>query len=213
MTYKCRKTCNKLNINGNLKKVQWAAAEGFLLVDTVTGVESNNQTIVKFLWDDIYLYVGFYCKYEQINATISGFNEKLYEEDVVEVFIDDNSDRKTYIEIEVNPLNAVLHYNIHNDLSGTILQFARVNNNIISAVIQDQEKMEFMVEFAIPFTEFITASSIPPKIGDIWLFNAYRINNSLRDDVEYLAYSPTGMINFHIPNCFGELEYTNIPII
>ena len=209
MKYKCRKIFDKLIINGNLKKAEWETAEGILLVDTVTGAESDNQTIVKFLWDDIFLYVGFYCKYEQINATMSGFNEKLYEEDVVEVFIDDNSDRKTYMEIEVNPLNAVLHYNIHNNLAGTILQFARVNNNIISAVIQDQEEKEFMVEFAIPFAEFITAPSIPPEIGDIWLFNAYRINNTLRDDAEYLACSPTGKANFHMPNYFGELEYTN----
>ena len=207
MRYKCRKICDKLIVNGNLKKVQWEAAEGALLVDTVTGLESNNQTMVKFLWDDMFLYVGFYCRYEQINATMSGFNEKLYEEDVVEVFIDDNSDRKTYLEIEVNPLNAVLHYNIHNDLAGTILQFARVSNNIISAVIQNQEEKEFMVELAIPFTEFITGPGIPPEIGDIWLFNAYRINNTSRDDFEYLAYSPTGEINFHIPNCFGELVF------
>ncbi|WP_349673167.1 carbohydrate-binding family 9-like protein [Lacrimispora sp.] len=213
MRYKCRKISNKLIINGNLRKAQWEAAEGIRLVDTVTGLESNNQTIAKFLWNDTFLYVGFYCRYEQISATMSGFNEKLYEEDVVEVFIDDNSDRRTYMEIEVNPLNAVLHYYIQNDLAGTILQYARVNNNIISAVIQDQEEKEFMVELAIPFTEFITASSIPPETGDIWLFNAYRINNSFGDDVEYLACSPTGMINFHIPNCFGELEYTNIPIL
>lgn len=207
MRYKCRKISDKLIIDGNLRKVQWETAEGILLVDTVTGVENDNQTIVKFLWDDTFLYAGFYCKYEQINATKRGFNEKLYEEDVVEVFIDDNRDRKTYMEIEVNPLNAVLHYDIHNDLAGTILQYARVNNNIISAVIQDQKEKEFMVEFAIPFTEFITAPGIPPEIGDIWLFNAYRINNSYRDDVEYLACSPTGIINFHIPNCFGELIF------
>lgn len=58
-------------------------------------------------------------------------------------------------------------------------------------------------------TEFITAPGIPAENGDKWLFNAYRINNTSRDDIEYLAWSPTGKVNFHISNYFGELEFVN----
>lgn len=41
---------------------------------------------------------------------MKNYNDLLYLEEVVEVFIDDNEDLKTYMEIEVNPLNALLHY-------------------------------------------------------------------------------------------------------
>lgn len=207
MEYRCKRIEHDLTIDGNLKKPEWEAAEKVLLVNTAAGGEVSKKTFVKLLWNNSWLYAGFYCEEDYIFAAKTGYNEKLYEEDVVELFIDDNLDLKTYTEIEINPLNAVLHYSIHNNLAGRILQFARVDKTVRSAVLQDQEKQEVTIEAAIPLAEFITARNIPPKNGEHWLFNIYRINNTRSGSVEYSAWSPTGIINFHMPESFGKLIF------
>lgn len=207
MEYKCKRIEHNLMIDGNLKKKEWEKAENLRLVDTVSGEAVSYETNVKLLWNDNFLYAGFQCEEDHVFATMTNFNDLLYEEDVVELFLDDDKDRKTYIEIEVNPLNAVLHYEIHNDLKGRTVPFARIENNIASAIVYNQEEKSLSVEFAIPLTEFVTAKNIPPQKGDSWYFNAYRINHISNGHVEYYAGAKTGIVNFHKPECFGELIF------
>lgn len=207
MEYRCKKIQTNLLVNGDLTKEEWRQAEGLQLIETVSGNEIAYPTKVKLLWNDEYIYAGFECVEDYVLATMTEYNDKLYEEDVVELFLDADKDRKTYIEIEVNPNNAVLHYGIHNNLTGKLTQYARVDNHIESAVIYNQDKKRLMVEFAIPLTEFVSASNIPPKQGDTWLFNAYRINHKKDKTIEYYAGAKTGEINFHKPECFGTLVF------
>ena len=119
--YYCRKTQYPLNIDGDVKKPLWEQAEKVFLVDTVTGQPPRQKTWCKLLWDEDFLYAAFYCEDDYINAGLTGYNDKIYEEEVVEIFLDDNCDLKTYIEIELSPLNTLLHYSMHNDLRGTKL--------------------------------------------------------------------------------------------
>lgn len=207
MEYICKKINKNLSIDGDLTKKEWQEAEELQLIETVSGDEISFPTTVKLLWSDEFLYAGFQCVEDYVFATKTEYNDKLYEEDVVELFLDDDKDQKTYIEIEVNPLNAVLHYGIHNNLAGKITQYARVDNQVESAVIYNENKNSLAVEFAIPLTEFVTASHIPPEKGDSWFFNAYRINHRRNKTVEYYAGSKTGEINFHKPKCFGTLIF------
>lgn len=206
--YFCRKTDCKLNIDGDINKPEWESAEEIKLVETVSGYASRLDTTVKLMWNDDYLYAAFHCQDDYICATMTEYNDRLYEEDVVELFIDDNKDLKTYIEIEVNPLNALLHYCIHNDCKDKILTFARLEKKVISAVKFEDGKRAFNVEIAIPFTEFVTAGNTPPQLNDIWFFNAYRIDRTEGGQVEYSAWSPTGVGNFHKPEKFGMLVFS-----
>lgn len=207
MEYGCVKIDKNLVVDGDLQKPEWKAAEAVALVDTVTGAGVKRKTAVKLLWSGEFLYAGFDCEDDYTCATMTGYNDRLYEEDVVEIFIDDDRDLKTYAEVEVNPLNAVLHYYIHNDLNGRIVQYARVEKTVRSAVIRDGANRGFTVELAIPFSEFVTARNSPPAKGDRWLFNLYRIDRPETGDVEYSAWSPTGLARFHMPESFGELVF------
>ncbi|HBF38281.1 MAG TPA: hypothetical protein DDW50_13280, partial [Firmicutes bacterium] len=164
----------------------------------------RQSTTARMLWNENYLYVAFLCQDDFINATMLNFNDRLYEEEVVEIFLDPDRDLQTYLEFEVNPHNAVLHYEIHNNLAGHLLQFARVANRIRSMVRCELEKKQWSVEIAIPADEFLTA----PQSGALWLFNLYRIDRPQDGNDEYSAWSQTGILNFHIPACFGELVFT-----
>jgi hypothetical protein len=205
--YYCKRIKENIDIDGNLDKVEWIGIEDLNLVETVTGSPANLETKVKAMWNDSFLYFAFRCKDDFIKATMTKYNDKLYEEDVVEIFIDDNCDRKTYIEIEVNPLNAVLHYFINNNLENEFWGFARVEKSITTAVIYNKELGEWHTEIAIPLKEFITAKNNPPNIGDKWFVNCYRIDRGENGEDEYSAWSSTGKLNFHMPEKFGELIF------
>jgi len=206
-SYYCKKIDTWIEIDGNITKPVWDSIDEVLLYDTVTGDMPKQGTTAKMAWNEEFLYVLFSCEDNFINSTLTCFNDKLYEEEAVEIFIDDNRDLKTYIEIVVNPLNALMHYCVHDNLKGRFFGFARVDKEILTAVKANKTEGKWHVEMAIPFTEFITAPNVPPEPGDKWRMNLYRIDRPENGEDEYSAWSPTGKINFHIPERFGELVF------
>ena len=57
----------------------------------------------------------------------------------------------------------------------------------------------------IPFAHLDDASV--PKPGTVWHWNVFRIDDD-RDSIRhYWAWSPTGKVNFHIPQQFWELVF------
>ena len=206
-TYACSRSREKISIDGNLDKEVWKAALKVELVDTVTGEKPVQGTYVCLLWDNEFLYIAFDCEDREIRAAYTGFNDPIYDQDVVEIFIDDNNDLKTYLEFEVNPRNAVLHYMIANNLEGTFLGYARLKNNVISKVVRKEGEKRTWYEIAIPFVEFATADYIPPRSGDVWKLNLYRIDRGENGQDEYSAWALTGKVAFHKPQYFGELRF------
>jgi len=207
--YRCKKIDHELKIDGMVNKEEWQQAEEAILSETVAGMKPRLETSVKSMWNDNFIYFAFQCSDDYVKAAMTEFNDRLYEEDVVEVFIDDNRDMKTYIEIEVNPLNAVLHYSISNNLKGSFIGFGRTEKKIISAVSINDTTKEWSTEIAIPLSEFITAENNPPIPGDKWLVNFYRIDRGQDAVDEYSSWGTTGKINFHMPEKFGELIFTH----
>ncbi|MCX7841785.1 MAG: carbohydrate-binding family 9-like protein [Clostridia bacterium] len=205
--YLCKKISGDIEINGDLNKEIWASANEATLLETVSGKEPKQRTTFKALWNEKFLYVGFACEDNYINATLTSYNDPIYNEDVVEVFIDENNDKKSYTEIEVSPLNTVLHYLIHNNLAGEIACFARIDKIVKSAVLINNLSKTWCVEIQIPFSEFVLAKNHPPLPGDEWGVNFYRIEKSEDGSEEYSAFCPTGLINFHKPECFGKLVF------
>jgi hypothetical protein len=196
-----------LVIDGNLAKPAWQLAPAVELRETVTGAPPVAPTTARLVWSDTHLYAAFHCEHSEFNARLTHFNDTIYNEEVVEVFVDDDGDLKTYLEFEVSPLNTVLHYEIHNDLAGRVLPYARVHNYVVSQVVLDHARHCYDVELAMPFTEIITGPHCPPRVGDEWRLNLYRINRPQDDPDEYTAWQPTGALQYHLPSCFGTLRF------
>ncbi|MBB6671382.1 carbohydrate-binding family 9-like protein [Cohnella nanjingensis] len=205
--YTALKTTAPIRIDGDLNKPAWAEAEEAVLLDSASGSAPEQGTRAKLRWDDLYLYASFRCEDREVHATYTAFNEPLYEEDVVELFVSHDGDLKRYLEFELNPLNAVLQYAIFNDLNGSIFPYARLDNRVISAVRRDDDRRITDYELAIPLTEFASAAHIPPRPGDEWRLNLYRIDRSPGRPSELTAWSPTGKPNFHLPAAFGRLIF------
>src|SRR5699024_11875779 len=70
----------------------------------VNGEPALYDTRTAVLWDDDYLYVGFWVEEPYVQAKITERDEPIFSENNVEVFIDGGD---TYYEFEINALNTI----------------------------------------------------------------------------------------------------------
>ena len=146
-------------------------------------------------------------------ATITQRDGQLWHEEVAELFVDADSDGRGYVEIEVNPLGTVLDLFVLNregtlrilyDWDSPGLQVGVT----VDGTVDDRTDRDrgWTVELAVPFADFFTAPHIPPEPGDRWRANLYRIERA-GDEMAFIAWSPTGVPNYHVPARFGTLVF------
>ncbi len=218
-TYVCRKATGEIRVDGRLEEADWNRSREIQLLDnSAKGSPMQPETTAKMLWDDEYLYISFIAEDGDIHATMKNRDEHLWTEEVVEVFV---GKADMYIEIEVNPLNALFDGVI--DIRGQtgrpqfdVEEIAKVNFDIKHETVvegtmknrKDQDQ-RWVVELAIPHTALKDIHSVPPKNGDVWRINLYRIDRSLEaGKVKGAAgaWSPTGGW-FHNPERFGRIVF------
>jgi hypothetical protein len=213
-TYSCRRTATPLIINGRLDDPAWSQAVEVSLLQAASGQAPRQATTVRLLWDDHYLYIGFHCEDTRIYASMREHGMHLWEEEVVEVFIDDDCDDYSYAEIEVNPLNTTLELFLfkRGEVWKQLWEWQSSGMRTAVQVAGDPNDPESLdrswtVEIALPWEDFCTAPHLPPHVGDRWRMNLYRIDRAPQGD-EYSAWSPPGRNAFHTPERFGWLEFT-----
>ena len=106
--YTCRRATSPITVDGALDEPAWQHAESMHLVETVTGDATRYPTEVRALWDDTFLYVGFRAEDPDIWGTYTNRDDPLWDEEVVEVFLDDDCDEWSFLEFEVSPNNVVV---------------------------------------------------------------------------------------------------------
>jgi hypothetical protein len=171
-----------------------------LLKDCITGKFHKKETIFKAKYDKAGITFYFNCEDDDIFSTMTKFNDSLYNEDVVEVFICPDGHIKNYIEIEISPLENVLQLKVSNDLNGNFKTEYILNDEIKRKVIKNDKG--WIAEFFVPFS-ILYAVGIK---GDTWLFNAYRIDRD-KASQNFYAINPTFKPEYHHPECFIDLIF------
>jgi hypothetical protein len=133
---------------------------------------------------------------------MTGRDGPLWEEEVVEVFIDPVGDARSYFEFEVNPLNTVLDLVLRQNRSGWKKDVAWDCEGFRSSV--QRTDTGWNAEFAIPFGS-ITAEL--PVIGAEWRVNFCRIDRPMDLPRELSAWSPTLLATFHELRRFGRVQF------
>ena len=82
-----------------------AASTPVQLVGSFDGRPLQVRTLARLLWDDAHLYVAFDNGGRDVWGTLRAHDAKIYEEEVVEIFLDANADGRTYNELRVSPHN------------------------------------------------------------------------------------------------------------
>lgn len=215
--YLCPKVSAPPVIDGRLDDAAWQSGPLVALVDAVTGKAARNKTSARMCWDDSNLYVSFRCDDTDIWGTFTKRDQKVYLEEVVEVFAAPQRNLKRYFEVNVSPLNVVFDSIVYDPVDGRLgsgTSGAWNIEGVRTAVVVDgtldnraDRDNGWTAEFAIPFAGLETHT---PKPGERWRLNLYRIDLNPQP-AEFLAWSPTYHVPaaFHIPERFGTVFFTN----
>ncbi|NUO82060.1 carbohydrate-binding family 9-like protein [candidate division KSB1 bacterium] len=217
--YICKRIARPLILTGKVDDPLWQAAPLVNLHDALTGAPGRFATTVRALYDAEYLYVAFACEDDYVWGTITAHDGPIYEEECVEVFINPAHAAHQYYEINVSPRNVVFDACILNartpaQPSGSFLGLQEWHAEGLRTAVHIEGELNrpgkakgWSAEFAIPFRALIGAPHVPPKPGDEWRVNFYRIDTPLHAKSELYAWSATGLPTFHLPWRFGTLRF------
>lgn len=210
--YEVARTNTPIEVDGNLDDAPWAAAGGTgRFVNNSDGSPAAYATEARILYDDAYLYFSFRSADENVWSTMRRRDERLWEEEVVEVFLQPDPSHPSYIELEVNPLGTMLDIYLlgvrkplrYESWNSEKLRWAVRVEGTADGVGGDRG---WTCEMALPLEDAVTAPRLPPRPGDRWRMNLYRVES--RPRAALLAWSPTRRDDFHLPRMFGWLVFT-----
>ncbi|MCD9024038.1 carbohydrate-binding family 9-like protein [Cohnella silvisoli] len=185
----------------NYEDSVWEGLPAAELVDVNTGGPVQEETKVKVCWDESALYVRFECKDDYVVSKFLNHDDPLYEEDVVEVFIDEAGEGSHYIELELSPFNVLFDAKIDNDGENYIVHTDWHAEGIQTNVVSDGKLAIY--DLRIPFDLF----QKKPAIGTAWRINFYRIDDDRSGVRHFQAWSPTWNGDYHTPSRFGTLVF------
>jgi hypothetical protein len=175
-TYTARHAVDTVRIDGRLDEATWALSprvgELRLIHDPARPPAFATEAAVT--WDATHLYVAFACSDAEPWARHANRDDRLWEEEVVEVFLDPDGDGRQYAEIEVSPTNVVVDLLIAAPRAGG--PNARRWNAAGMQTAVARHPAGWVVEIAIPWGSLAEAGvTSAPKPGDEWRVGLYRI--------------------------------------
>ena len=191
------------DVSANPAAEMWRGVESHEFHLAVDGRIPEQGTRICAVWDADEWRVLFEVRDAHVWATFTERGAMLYQEEVVEIFIDPVGDLLNYFEIELNPLNAVLEIVMRRNRSGYLKDFAWRCEGLRTATRRTAEG--WCGELSIPFGSLVAE---PPQPGTKWRANFCRIDRPPNVERELTAWSPPGRANFHTPERFGVVEFT-----
>ena len=234
--YVVHKTATLITIDGKADETDWKNAKFTDSFIDIEGIKTPKQnTKVKMLWDENYLYIYAKLEEKHIWADIKKRDEVIFYNNDFEVFIDPSNDTYNYGEIEINALNTVWDLkldkpyrfsgNADNSWNLDKLKSAVFINGTLNNF--SDEDNYWSLEIAIPLEPLVALKNQPknkPINGEQWRINFSRVewNFEIIDDKyarkkvnnKYLpeynwVWSNQGAINMHIPENWGYLQFSN----
>ena len=178
------KRTEDFELSGEGKNKAWQAASWNLMTPTEKG--ESRKTQFKVLYSDKGIYFLVHNEDAVLTATKTADFEKLWLEDVAEVFLWPDTTETIYFEYEISPLNYELPLIIPN-LKGKFLgwipwQYTGDRKIIHFTHVEGGEKKSgskitaWYAEFFIPYTLMSPLPNVPPKSGATWRANLYRVD-------------------------------------
>ncbi len=104
-SYTARRASSPIVVDGRLDEAAWQAAERSpRFADLIGGRPGIHDTRAAVLWDDTYLYVGYWIEEPFIEATLTERDAPIYTNNDVELFI---AGRDAYYEFEINAFGTI----------------------------------------------------------------------------------------------------------
>ena len=213
------KKTSDFKVNGEGTAANWNSANWFDITvqngpkQTTPGKQF--PTRVKIMYSEKGIYFLFDCTDKKLTSTILEDFGALFKEDVVEVFLWPDTSVPIYLEYEVSPLNyelAILVPNIKGRPQGWKPWFYDEHNRVqheTSAQGGQKKSMAsvegWQAEFFIPYVLMNPIVQAPPKSGEKWKGNFYRIDYDNKETAYYSWQKTSG--SFHDFKKFGTLIF------
>lgn len=220
-TYVCRRTGEKIEIDGKLDEVAWKnAAQTSEFVD-ISGEgfpKPKFRTTAKMLWDDDFLYVAAEMEEPNLRASLTEHDSIIYRDNDFEVFLDPDGDGKNYFEIEVNAFNTVFDLMLDKPYRVGGNFFTQWNCPGLKTAVHctgtlndDSDKDSgWVVEMAIPRKALTQNFDNPLQAGKCWRVNFSRVQWLKKGGPEEnWVWSPTGKIDMHMPDRWGYVYFSD----
>ncbi len=174
--YAARRAVDAVRVDGRLDEATWALSprvgEMRLIHDPDRRPAYPTEAAVT--WDDSFLYVSFASTDSAPWARHASRDDRLWEEEVVEVFLDPDGDGRQYAEIEVSPTNVVVDLLIRAPREGGPDARRWDVAGLQTAVTRHGSG--WVTEMAIPWASLAGAGvTAAPRPGDEWRVGLYRI--------------------------------------
>lgn len=217
--YRCLRIGREIALTGRMDDPLWKRAPAARLSRADTGAAPRFATEARLLCSDSTLFVGFRCEDDHVWGTKTAHDADVWTEECVEVFVSPSGALHQYYEINVNPKNAVYDSCVLNPDTGPDgggryrgLADYHVAGLRTSVKVEGEANLPggargWTVEYAIPLAELIGAPHVPPRPGDRWRMNLYRIDRPAGKGIEFYSWSPTEVNDFHRPWKFGVVEF------
>lgn len=234
-TYIAYRTIDSIEVDGRLNEASWIRApvtDSFVDIEGDREDPPDEQTKVKAVWDEDYLYIGAILEESKIWGTYTQRDDPVYAEDNdFEIFLDVDGDGKNYIEFQVNALNTV--YDLYRPNKSAPLQIPWNIEGLETAVHvegtvnkNDDEDKYWSVEIAWPMSslsEHAEKMSVPPGEGDEWRIEFPRVEWPLDQTANVIRKAPEasaenwtwneqGLVNNHWPEAWGFLRFSESPV-
>ncbi len=103
--YKALRTNGAIQVDGRLDESSWQnAPRSPKFVDLISGKPTIHDTQAAVLWDDQYLYVGYWIEEPLVQGKFTQRDSPIYEDNDVELFI---AGADSYYELEINALGTL----------------------------------------------------------------------------------------------------------
>ena len=187
--YVVRKAAGSITIDGRADEAAWQSVPASPAFTAAEGSPAmKGETRARLLWDDDNLYAFVSAKDTDVFNQYAKQDEPMWREDVIELFIDADRNRRGYVELQVNPNNAHFDAWFRTDRSGGT--DTAWNAGMTSAVVVHGTRDErgdtdqgWEVEIAIPLAavkgrDAAMKVAVPPTPGDSWRLNLVRIDTN-----------------------------------
>jgi hypothetical protein len=204
---------DEFEISGDGSARNWANAKWILLPQQKKpGVPY--ETRAKMMYSASGLYLLFFCEDRKITATMQSDFSDLWNEDVIEVFLQPNPLEPSYFEYELSPLNYELPIAIFNDkgnLNSWIpFHYDKERKTQHKTVVQQTQGRDgarvqsWTAEIFIPYLLLAPVMKGKPVSGTRWRGNLNRIDY---DEGEALWAWQRNSGDFHEYDKFGVFQF------
>ncbi len=178
------------------------------------------RTAFRAVWTAAALAIRFDCDDDGPWWTLTARDARLWEEEVVELFVDPAGAGVDYAELEINPANTICDLRVRTPWPALSSDRGWDWTGVASRVVPDPAARGgagWTVCALLPFAGLATLSAeaarrIPPVPGDRWRFNVFRIKRPHgpahpERDAIYAAWSVPAGPSFHDPSVFCTLAF------